>query len=143
MAWLEKSLRGLGLEVYAQSFSRTLPFPDEARERYVRPGRGGGRPGEGSDARAAPSSPPLSSPLLSSSLPAQMVKGTNVYGILRAPRAASTESLVLSVPCSAGQQRNSQAVGLMLALAAHFRSESGPGQQRWRLGGKEGEEGRC
>ncbi|XP_015679435.1 glycosylphosphatidylinositol anchor attachment 1 protein isoform X2 [Protobothrops mucrosquamatus] len=86
VAWLEKSLRGLGLEVYAQSFSRTLPFPDEARERY-------------------------------------MVKGTNVYGILRAPRAASTESLVLSVPCSAGQQRNSQAVGLMLALAAHFRGQ--------------------
>lgn len=25
----------LGLEVYKQPFSRTLPFPDEARERYV------------------------------------------------------------------------------------------------------------
>ncbi|KAG8134110.1 putative Glycosylphosphatidylinositol anchor attachment 1 protein, partial [Naja naja] len=85
-AWLEKSLRALGLEVFTQSFSRTLPFPDEARERYT-------------------------------------VKGTNVYGILRAPRAASTESLVLSVPCSDGQQRNSQAVGLMLALAAHFRGQ--------------------
>ncbi|XP_058035054.1 glycosylphosphatidylinositol anchor attachment 1 protein [Ahaetulla prasina] len=86
VAWLEKSLRALGLEVHAQSFSRTLPFPDEARERYT-------------------------------------VKGTNVYGILRAPRAASTESLVLSVPCSDGQPRNSQAVGLMLALAAHFRGQ--------------------
>lgn len=53
-----------------------------------------------------------------------MVKGTNVYGILRAPRAASTESLVLSVPCSEGTQ-NSQAVGLMLALAAYFRGEPG------------------
>lgn len=51
-----------------------------------------------------------------------MVKGTNVYGILRAPRAASTESLVLSVPCSEGQQNN-QAVGLMLALASYFRGE--------------------
>lgn len=54
----------------------------------------------------------------------QMVKGTNVYGILRAPRAASTESLVLSVPCSEGQHNN-QAVGLMLALASHFRGELG------------------
>lgn len=47
-----------------------------------------------------------------------------MYGILRAPRAASTESLVLSVPCSEGQHNN-QAVGLMLALANHFRGEGG------------------
>ncbi|KAM6455334.1 glycosylphosphatidylinositol anchor attachment 1 protein isoform 2-T2 [Liasis olivaceus] len=86
VAWLERTMRSLGLEVHAQTFSRTLPFPDEARERYV-------------------------------------VKGTNVYGILRAPRAASTESLVLSVPCGGGQRQNSQAVGLMLALAAHFRGQ--------------------
>ncbi|KAM9199839.1 glycosylphosphatidylinositol anchor attachment 1 protein isoform 1-T1 [Mergus octosetaceus] len=85
VAWLEKTMWGLGLEVYKQPFARTLPFPDESRERY-------------------------------------MVKGTNVYGILRAPRAASTESLVLSVPCSEGTQ-NSQAVGLMLALAAYFRGQ--------------------
>nr|XP_056710708.1 glycosylphosphatidylinositol anchor attachment 1 protein [Euleptes europaea] len=85
VAWLEKTMWNLGLEVYKQSFSRTLPFPDELRERY-------------------------------------MVKGTNVYGILRAPRAASTESLVLSVPCSEGQQNN-QAVGLMLALASYFRGQ--------------------
>ncbi|XP_071890289.1 glycosylphosphatidylinositol anchor attachment 1 protein [Anas platyrhynchos] len=85
VAWLQRTMWGLGLEVYAQPFARTLPFPDESRERY-------------------------------------MVKGTNVYGILRAPRAASTESLVLSVPCSDGPQ-NSQAVGLMLALAAYFRGQ--------------------
>ncbi|KAM6143044.1 glycosylphosphatidylinositol anchor attachment 1 protein [Phoenicopterus ruber ruber] len=85
VAWLEKTMWSLGLEVHRQPFSRTLPFPDEARERY-------------------------------------MVKGTNVYGILRAPRAASTESLVLSVPCSEGP-RNNQAVGLMLALAAYFRGQ--------------------
>ncbi|XP_074919458.1 GPI-anchor transamidase component GPAA1 [Chelonoidis abingdonii] len=85
VAWLEKTMWNLGLEVYKQPFSRTLPFPDEMRERY-------------------------------------MVKGTNVYGILRAPRAASTESLVLSVPCSTGQH-NSQAVGLMLALASYFRGQ--------------------
>lgn len=53
-----------------------------------------------------------------------MVSGTNVYGILRAPRSASTESLVLTVPCSP-DATNSQAVGLLLALAAHFRGRRG------------------
>nr|XP_033790957.1 glycosylphosphatidylinositol anchor attachment 1 protein isoform X1 [Geotrypetes seraphini] len=85
VAWLEKTMRTLGLEVYTQSFTRTLPFPDETTERY-------------------------------------MVKGTNVYGILRAPRAASTESLVLSVPCSEGDHNN-QALGLALALASYFRGQ--------------------
>nr|KAF6404818.1 glycosylphosphatidylinositol anchor attachment 1 [Rousettus aegyptiacus] len=51
-----------------------------------------------------------------------MVSGTNVYGILRAPRAASTESLVLTVPCGP-DSTNNQAVGLLLALAAHFRGQ--------------------
>ncbi|XP_063777229.1 glycosylphosphatidylinositol anchor attachment 1 protein isoform X2 [Pseudophryne corroboree] len=85
VAWLERTMRGIGLEVYTQTFVRTLPFPDETTERY-------------------------------------MVKGTNVYGILRAPRAASTESLVLSVPCSEGQNNN-QAVGLLLSLASYFRGQ--------------------
>ncbi|XP_031803258.1 glycosylphosphatidylinositol anchor attachment 1 protein isoform X1 [Sarcophilus harrisii] len=85
VAWLERTMRSVGLEVYSQSFSRTLPFPDETHERY-------------------------------------MVSGTNVYGILRAPRAASTESLVLIVPSSPGTL-NAQAVGLLLSLAAYFRSQ--------------------
>ncbi|KAH0518915.1 Glycosylphosphatidylinositol anchor attachment 1 protein [Microtus ochrogaster] len=85
VAWLERSMRSVGLEVYTQSFYRKLPFPDETHERY-------------------------------------MVSGTNVYGILRAPRAASTESLVLTVPCGP-DSTNSQAVGLLLALAAHFRGQ--------------------
>ncbi|XP_056378849.1 glycosylphosphatidylinositol anchor attachment 1 protein [Hyla sarda] len=85
VAWLERTMRGIGLEVYTQSFVRNLPFPDESTERYL-------------------------------------VKGTNVYGILRAPRAASTESLVLSVPCSEGQNNN-QAVGLLLSLASYFRGQ--------------------
>ncbi|XP_030300126.1 glycosylphosphatidylinositol anchor attachment 1 protein isoform X3 [Calypte anna] len=85
VAWLERTMWSLGLEVHRQPFTLTLPFPDETRERY-------------------------------------MVKGTNVYGILRAPRASSTEALVLSVPCSPGTQNN-QALGLMLALAAHFRGQ--------------------
>lgn len=85
VAWLERTMRSVGLEVYTQSFSRKLPFPDETHERY-------------------------------------MVSGTNVYGILRAPRAASTESLVLTAPCGP-DSANSQAVGLLLALAAHFRGQ--------------------
>ena len=52
----------------------------------------------------------------------QMVKGTNVYGILRAPRAPRTEALVLSAPCTPGDHNN-QAVGLLLGLAQYFRSE--------------------
>uniref|UniRef100_G3TK05 GPI-anchor transamidase component GPAA1 n=1 Tax=Loxodonta africana TaxID=9785 RepID=G3TK05_LOXAF len=85
VAWLERAMQSVGLEVYTQTFSRKLPFPDETHERY-------------------------------------MVSGTNVYGILRAPRAASTESLVLTVPCGS-DSTNSQAVGLLLALAAHFRGQ--------------------
>uniref|UniRef100_A0A4W6D590 GPI-anchor transamidase component GPAA1 n=1 Tax=Lates calcarifer TaxID=8187 RepID=A0A4W6D590_LATCA len=82
--WLVKTMQARGLEVFTQSFSRTLPFPDENKERY-------------------------------------MVKGTNVYGILRAPRAPRTEALVLSAPCSPGD--NNQAVGLLLGLAQYFRNQ--------------------
>nr|XP_020451262.1 glycosylphosphatidylinositol anchor attachment 1 protein isoform X3 [Monopterus albus] len=83
--WLVKTMQAQGLEVFTQSFSRTLPFPDENKERYF-------------------------------------VKGTNVYGILRAPRAPRTEALVLSAPCSPGSSNN-QAVGLLLGLAQYFRSQ--------------------
>jgi hypothetical protein len=40
VAWLERSMRSVGLEVYTQSFSRKLPFPDETHERYVLRERG-------------------------------------------------------------------------------------------------------
>uniref|UniRef100_A0A3B3I309 GPI-anchor transamidase component GPAA1 n=1 Tax=Oryzias latipes TaxID=8090 RepID=A0A3B3I309_ORYLA len=83
--WLVKTMQARGLEVFTQSFSRTLPFPDENTERYV-------------------------------------VKGTNVYGILRAPRAPRTEALVLSAPCTPGDNNN-QAVGLLLGLAHYFRNQ--------------------
>ncbi|KAI5622206.1 glycosylphosphatidylinositol anchor attachment 1 protein [Silurus asotus] len=83
--WLVKTMQARGLEVFTQSFSRTLPFPDENKERF-------------------------------------MVRGTNVYGILRAPRAPRTEALVLSAPCSPGNSNN-QAVGLLLGLAQYFRSQ--------------------
>ncbi|KPP62569.1 glycosylphosphatidylinositol anchor attachment 1 protein-like [Scleropages formosus] len=33
--WLVKAMQARGLEVFTQSFSRTLPFPDENKERYV------------------------------------------------------------------------------------------------------------
>ncbi|XP_030826403.1 glycosylphosphatidylinositol anchor attachment 1 protein [Camarhynchus parvulus] len=85
VGWLEQTMFQLGLEVHVQPFSRTLPFPDEAHERYL-------------------------------------VRGTNVFGVLRAPRAASTEALLLLVPCSEGS-KNNQAVGLLLALAAFCRGQ--------------------
>uniref|UniRef100_A0A667Y977 GPI-anchor transamidase component GPAA1 n=1 Tax=Myripristis murdjan TaxID=586833 RepID=A0A667Y977_9TELE len=83
--WLVKTMQSQGLEVFTQRFSRTLPFPDENKERYV-------------------------------------VEGTNVYGILRAPRAPRTEALVLSAPCSPGNNNN-QAVGLLLGLSQYFRNQ--------------------
>lgn len=33
--WLVKTMQDRGLEVFTQRFSRTLPFPDENKERYV------------------------------------------------------------------------------------------------------------
>lgn len=33
--WLVKTMQDRGLEVFTQSFSRTLPFPDESKERFV------------------------------------------------------------------------------------------------------------
>ncbi|XP_061550373.1 glycosylphosphatidylinositol anchor attachment 1 protein [Phycodurus eques] len=83
--WLVKTMQDRGLEVFTQRFSRTLPFPDENRERFL-------------------------------------VKGTNVYGILRSPRAPRTEALVLTAPCSQGNANN-QAVGLLLVLAQYFRNQ--------------------
>ncbi|XP_010883646.2 glycosylphosphatidylinositol anchor attachment 1 protein [Esox lucius] len=83
--WLVKTMESRGLEVFTQSFTRKLPFPDENKERYL-------------------------------------VRGTNVYGILRAPRASRTEALVLTAPCSQGNANN-QAVGLLLGLAQYFRSQ--------------------
>ncbi|CAJ0965488.1 unnamed protein product [Ranitomeya imitator] len=35
VAWLERTMRRMGLEVYTQSFVRILPFLDESTERYV------------------------------------------------------------------------------------------------------------
>ncbi|TSR16016.1 Glycosylphosphatidylinositol anchor attachment 1 protein [Bagarius yarrelli] len=33
--WLVKTMQDRGLEVFTQSFSRTLPFPDENKERFI------------------------------------------------------------------------------------------------------------
>uniref|UniRef100_A0A8C4QZ97 Glycosylphosphatidylinositol anchor attachment 1 n=1 Tax=Eptatretus burgeri TaxID=7764 RepID=A0A8C4QZ97_EPTBU len=49
------------------------------------------------------------------------VRGTNVQGVVRARRAASTEALVLHVPFL--PEANDQAMGLALSLAAHFRKQ--------------------
>ena len=49
------------------------------------------------------------------------VNGVNVYGILRAPRIASTEAVVISVPYNQGN--NKGALALMLSFADHCRSK--------------------
>ncbi|XP_077374945.1 GPI-anchor transamidase component GPAA1 isoform X2 [Festucalex cinctus] len=84
--WLVETMKARGLEVYTQTFSRKLPFPDENKERF-------------------------------------MVKGTNVYGIFRAPRAPRTEALVLTAQCSEEDDNNNQAVGLLLVLAQYLRNQ--------------------
>lgn len=47
--------------------------------------------------------------------------GMNIYGILRAPRIAGTEALVISVPYKQGS--NKGALALMLSFADHCRSK--------------------
>ncbi|XP_067052585.1 glycosylphosphatidylinositol anchor attachment 1 protein-like isoform X1 [Acropora muricata] len=50
------------------------------------------------------------------------ITGMNIYGILRAPRIASTEALVITVPYKQG--RNKGALALMLSFADHCRKKS-------------------
>lgn len=50
------------------------------------------------------------------------VSGRNIYGILRAPRIAGTEALVISVPYKQGN--NKGALALMLSFADHCRKKS-------------------
>ena len=49
------------------------------------------------------------------------ITGMNIYGILRAPRIAGTEALVISVPYKQGS--NKGALALMLSFADHCRSK--------------------
>lgn len=52
------------------------------------------------------------------------VTGMNVYGILRAPRIAGTEAVVISVPYDQGN--NKGALALMLSFADHCRRKLEP-----------------
>ena len=57
----------------------------------------------------------------------QKFSGQNVYGILRAPRAASTEAVVMTAPyrpMDTMQDKTGGGIALMLGLAKAFRSES-------------------
>jgi len=57
----------------------------------------------------------------------QKFPGQNVYGILRAPRAASTEALVLSVPYRPPEgdlERTHVGIALLLAMAKSFRKHT-------------------
>lgn len=62
--------------------------------------------------------------LLSCVVGLQVLSGTNMYGIIRAPRAGSTESIVLAVAWqTADGQLNSAAVVAAISMMAHFKSE--------------------
>ena len=50
------------------------------------------------------------------------VSGRNVYGILRAGRSSSAESLVFSAP--SGEVANTHGLAVMMSLAKYFRSKS-------------------
>lgn len=53
-----------------------------------------------------------------------MFGGQSVYGILRAPRTASTEAIVLSAPYRPPDDenpKNNHAIALLIALAKAFR----------------------
>ena len=55
----------------------------------------------------------------------QRFYGANVYGILRAPRTANTEAIVISAPYRPPEStldRTNAGIGLMAALAKAFRS---------------------
>ena len=52
------------------------------------------------------------------------ITGTNVYGILRAPRTARTEAVVLLIPFKLGSSGPFYELVLLLSLAEHFRSKS-------------------
>ena len=54
----------------------------------------------------------------------QKFMGRNVYGILRAPKAASTEAIVMSAPYrppGTYLDKTGAGIGLLLALAKAFR----------------------
>ena len=56
----------------------------------------------------------------------QTVKGENIYGILRAPRASSTESMVMSTPLrpsATGIGRTDGSVALLLSMAKYMKSK--------------------
>uniref|UniRef100_A0ABM0LWL3 Glycosylphosphatidylinositol anchor attachment 1 protein-like n=1 Tax=Saccoglossus kowalevskii TaxID=10224 RepID=A0ABM0LWL3_SACKO len=56
----------------------------------------------------------------------KLISGTNVYGILRAPKVAGTEAVVFSIPFRKGKDAKNlggtlHGIGLMLSLAKFFR----------------------
>ena len=59
-------------------------------------------------------------------LKGRVFKGQNVYGILRAPRSAGTEAVLLTVPYRPPEnklERTGAGIGIMYGLAKAFRSK--------------------
>lgn len=51
------------------------------------------------------------------------INGTNIYGILRAPRTSRSEAIVFMIPWKQGTADSYDELVFMLSLAEHFRSE--------------------
>eukprot|EP00058_Branchiostoma_floridae_P027032 XP_002612523.1 hypothetical protein BRAFLDRAFT_120979 [Branchiostoma floridae] len=96
VAWVVNQFQGLGLDTYTQEYIQTIPVPSASKSKE-----------QGKDMFVT-------------------LNGTNVYAILRAPRTASTEAIVLSAPYKhyITMDHNNHAFGLMVALATHFRKSS-------------------
>ncbi|CAH1269314.1 GPAA1 [Branchiostoma lanceolatum] len=96
VAWIVNQFRGLGLDTYTQEYIQTIPVPSARQSEE-----------QGKEMFV-------------------QLNGTNVYAILRAPRTASTEAIVLSAPYKhyLNMDHNNHAFGLMIALASHFRKSS-------------------
>ena len=97
--WLTGQLMAIGLDVYTQNFSVSHPFMETVKSK-----RGG-------------------------SSKQKNVFGTNVYGILRAPRLAGTEAIVLTVPYRSGKNManlgsTNHGIALMLSLANFYRKHT-------------------
>ena len=60
-----------------------------------------------------------------------MVEGRNVYGILRAGRAQSTESIVLSAPYLLEDADNAHGVAILLSLTKYFQGRTSHRHSNW------------
>ena len=107
MKYMETKFAALGLEVYRQNYSATRPavFGNQVSFHSTNNNN-------------------YSSSILTIILQEAEVTGCNVYGILRAGRSSSAESLILSAPYTLHKgASNLHGLAVMLGLADYFKSK--------------------